>query len=100
QATTGAHNIYMGVFRVPPGARSRPHYHAQCERAVYVLDGRLRVSWGDDLEHEAEVAARDLVYVHPRESHINETLSETEAADYVVARISPREESVDVAWAG
>src|SRR5690242_18181031 len=44
QATTGAHNIYMGVFRVPPGARSRLHYHANCESAVYILVGRLRVS--------------------------------------------------------
>ena len=27
QATTGAHNLYMGIFRVPAGARGRPHYH-------------------------------------------------------------------------
>ena len=24
QATTGAHNIYMGIFRVPAGARKMP----------------------------------------------------------------------------
>jgi uncharacterized RmlC-like cupin family protein len=100
QATTGAHNIYMGVFRVPPGARSRPHYHANCESAVYVLCGRMRVSWGDDLEHEAELEPRDLVYVPPRETHIIENLSESEPADYVVARNSPHEDSVEVPWAG
>src|SRR5213078_3064986 len=88
QATTGAHNIYMGVFRVPPGARSRPHYHANCESAVYVLGGRMRVSWGDDLGNEAVLEPRDLVYVSPRETHIIENLSETEPADYVVARNS------------
>ena len=97
QATTGAHNIYMGVFRVPPGARSRPHYHANCESAVYILFGRLRVSWGDRLEHEVELEPRDLVYVPPRETHILENLSETEPAEYVVARDSPHEE---VPWAG
>src|SRR3712207_9493175 len=49
QATTGATNIYMGVFRVPPGARSRPHYHANCESAVYMLSGSLEVRWADHL---------------------------------------------------
>ena len=34
QATAGAHNIYMGRFRVPAGARSRPHYHEGCESAL------------------------------------------------------------------
>jgi uncharacterized RmlC-like cupin family protein len=37
QATTGAHNIYMAVFRVPPGAQSRPHYHENCESTAYML---------------------------------------------------------------
>ena len=36
----------------------------------------------------------------PRETHIIENLSETEAADYVVARNSPHEDSVEVPWAG
>src|SRR4051795_7996739 len=99
QATTGATNIYMGVFRVPAGARSRPHYHENCESAVYVLGGHLRVSWGDQLEHEVELEPRDLVYVPPRETHVLENLSESEPADYVVARNSPTEDSVEVPWA-
>ena len=55
QATTGATNIYMGVFRVPAGARSRPHYHEACESAVYMLSGRLSVKWGDRLEQVGEL---------------------------------------------
>jgi uncharacterized RmlC-like cupin family protein len=99
QATTGAHNIYMGVFRVPPGARSRPHYHENCESAVYMLSGRLKVKWGDHLEDEFEIGPGDLVYVPPRETHILENPSEDEAAEYVVARDSPHEDSVEVPWA-
>jgi uncharacterized RmlC-like cupin family protein len=50
QATTGATNVFMGRFRVPPGAQSRPHYHANCESALYMLSGsatssRLGWSW-------------------------------------------------------
>ena len=43
QATAGATNIYMARFRVPAGARSRPHYHANCESALYMLAGRSRL---------------------------------------------------------
>lgn len=99
QATAGAHNIYMGVFRVPPGAQSRPHYHERCESAVYMLGGHLRVRWGDHLEHELELERGDLVYVPPRETHVLENTSDSEAAEYVVARDSPTEDAVVVPWA-
>src|SRR5437660_1580066 len=99
QATAGASNIYMGVFRVPPGAQSRPHYHERCESAVYMLAGHLRVRWGEHLEHEVELGPHDLVYVPPRETHLLENLSGSEPAEYVVARDSPTEDAVVVPWA-
>ena len=43
QATAGATNIYMARFRVPAGARSRPHYHADCESALYMLSGSIEI---------------------------------------------------------
>jgi uncharacterized RmlC-like cupin family protein len=100
QATTGAHNIYMGLFRVPAGARSRPHYHANCESALYMLRGAIEIQWGDHLEDSIEVREGDMLYVPPRETHIVRNLSDTEPAEYVVARDSPTEDSVEVPWAG
>jgi uncharacterized RmlC-like cupin family protein len=99
QATAGASNIYMGVFRVPAAARSRPHYHANCESAVYMLSGTLDVRWGEHLEASVRITQGDLVYVPPRETHILENPSDTEPAEYVVARDSPTEDSVEVPWA-
>jgi uncharacterized RmlC-like cupin family protein len=99
QVTTGASNIYMGVFRVPPEAQSRPHYHADCESAVYMLSGHLNVRWGEGLEHALSLDPGDLVYVPPRETHLLENPSESEAAEYVVARDAPQEDSVEVPWA-
>jgi uncharacterized RmlC-like cupin family protein len=99
QATTGATNIYMGLFRVPAGARSRPHYHERCESAVYMLSGRLEVRWGDRLERVEEIGHGDMVYVPPRETHVLRNLSDSEPAEYVVARDSPTEDSVEVPWA-
>src|SRR5215212_6351110 len=45
--TVGARGLFMGVFRVPPGGRSRPHFHAGCESACYMLSGQMRISWGE-----------------------------------------------------
>ena len=100
QATTGAHNIYMGKFRVPAGARSRPHYHANCESALFMLRGAIEIRWGDHLEDSVEVREGDMLYVPPRETHIVRNLSDDEPAEYVVARDSPTEDSVEVPWAG
>lgn len=99
QATAGARNIYMGVFRVPPRSQSRPHYHERCESVVYMIGGHLRVRWGERLESEVSLEPGDLVYVPPRETHVLENLSDTEAAEYVVARDSPHEDAVVVPWA-
>jgi uncharacterized RmlC-like cupin family protein len=99
QATTGATKLYMGVFRVPAGASSRPHYHANCESAVYMLSGNLVVRWGDRLEHELTLEPGDMVFVPPRETHVLENPSDQVAAQYVVARDSPTEDAVVVPWA-
>jgi uncharacterized RmlC-like cupin family protein len=99
QATTGAQNIYMAVFRVPPATQSRPHYHEGCESAVYMLSGSLQVKWGDRLEQELTLEPGDLAYVPPRETHLLENLSDREPAEYVVARDSPHEDAVIVPWA-
>jgi uncharacterized RmlC-like cupin family protein len=100
QATSGSSNIYMGLFRVPPGSRGRPHYHANCETALYMLSGRIEIQWGDRLEDSLVVEPGDMLYVPPRETHIVVNLSDSEAAEYVVARDSPTEDSVEVPWAG
>lgn len=99
QSTAGATKLYMGVFRVPAGSSSRPHYHANCESAVYMLSGHLIVRWGDHLENELTLEPGDMVFVPPRETHILENPSEAEAAEYVVARDAPTEDAVVVPWA-
>ena len=61
--------------------------------------GAMRVKWGDHLERELMLEPRDLVYVPPRETHVLENASETDPAEYVVARDSPHEDAVVVPWA-
>ena len=90
----------MGVFRVPPGARSRPHYHEGCESACYMLSGRMLIKWGDRLQDEVVLEPGDLLYVPPHETHVLQNLSDDEPAEYVVARNRASEDSVEVPWVG
>jgi uncharacterized RmlC-like cupin family protein len=80
QATTGATNIYMGIFRVPAGSRGRPHYHDNCESALYMLSGAIEIRFGDQLQDSLRVEAGDMLYVPPRETHTVENVSQTEPA--------------------
>lgn len=96
--TVGAQGLFMGVFRVPPAGRSRPHFHEGCESACYMLSGQMRISWGDRLQDQVVLEPGDLLYVPPHETHVLENLSETEPAEYVVARNSANEDSVEVPW--
>ena len=93
QATTGAHNIYMGIFRVPAGARGRPHYHDNCESALYMLSGAIEIRFGDTLQESLTVEAGDMLYVPPRVTHTVQNTSDTDPAEYVVARDSPTVET-------
>ena len=99
QATTGATNIFMGRFRVPPGSQSRPHYHENCESALYMLSGSIEIRWGDHLQESLVVEPGDMLYVPPRETHVVSNRSDSSPAEYVVARDSPTEDSVEVPWA-
>ena len=97
-ATVDAQGIFMGVFRVPPGGRSRPHFHDACESACYMLSGRMLIRWGERLEDEVVLEPGDLLYVPPHETHVLENLSDEDAAEYVVARNRASEDSVEVPW--
>lgn len=96
--TVGATGIFMGVFRVPPGGRSRPHYHDACESCCYMLSGSMLIKWGERLEEQVVLEPGDLLYVPPHETHVLENLSEDESAEYVVARNRASEDSVEVPW--
>jgi uncharacterized RmlC-like cupin family protein len=96
--SVGAKALFMGVFRVPPGGRSRPHFHEGCESACYMLSGQMRISWGDRLQEQVVLEPHDLLYVPPHETHVLENLSDTEPAEYVVARNRATEDSVEVPW--
>lgn len=84
--TTGAQTIWSGYVKTPAGMRSGVHHHGDCESAIYIISGNVRFSWGDRLEHSAEVGPGDFLFVPPNEVHMEENLSDTEPVELLVSR--------------
>ncbi len=48
---------------VQPDAKTGPHHHRELETVLYVLKGRVRMRWGDQLELSKEARPDDFIYV-------------------------------------
>jgi uncharacterized RmlC-like cupin family protein len=82
--------MHLGV--VPPGGRAEPHRHDGHESAIYVLEGRAGMDYGESLEHRLEAGPGDFVFIGAGVPHRPFNLSESEPVRYVVARTDPHEE--------
>ena len=91
QALVGAEGIHLAVATIPPGCSSSPHYHVNCESAIYVLKGKGRFLTGKRLENSLAIGQGDFIYVPPNSVHqpINDSL--TEPMELIVARNAPVE---------
>jgi uncharacterized RmlC-like cupin family protein len=85
-ATCGATGVWMGDVTLAPGFQSQPHHHGDVESAIYVISGRLRLRWGDRLEHEAEGGAGEFIFVPANVVHQEINASIAEPVTQIVAR--------------
>lgn len=77
--------IWMGYVSTPVGSKSAAHHHGDCESAIYVLRGRCRFYYGENLRETVEVGAGDFIYVPPLAIHAEENIGD-EPLDFIVAR--------------
>ena len=77
-ASAGANKIWAGTVRIEPDAKTGPHHHGELESIIYVLSGRARMRWGDQLEYTAVAEAGDFIFVPPFVPHqeLNDSLDE------------------------
>ncbi len=85
-ATCGSSGVWMGRFTNEPGFRSGAHHHGDVESAIYVISGRLRMRWGERLEHAADAAAGDFIFVPARLVHQEINVSDSEGVVAILAR--------------
>ncbi|MEM7067457.1 MAG: cupin domain-containing protein [Pseudomonadota bacterium] len=89
--TVNSEAICMHLLEIPPGGRANAHKHDTHETAIYVLEGKAQMWWGDKLEHVMEINAGDLVYIPADVPHLPVNISES-WAKAIVARTDPNEQ--------
>ena len=68
-ARVGAQKISAGTVSIHPNAKTGAHHHGPLESVIYVVSGRARMRWGENLEFVAEAEPGDFIFVPPYVPH-------------------------------
>jgi uncharacterized RmlC-like cupin family protein len=82
----GSTQLSMNVATVPPGACAYAHIHVDFEVMLFIMQGRVRHEYGNNLEKSMENKAGDFIFIEPGVPHEVLNLSDTEPVIAVVAR--------------
>ena len=85
-ARTGASKLWAGTVVVEPAARTGAHHHGELETVLYIVRGRARFRWGDQLENVVEAGPGDFIYVPPYVPHQEMNARPDEPVEAVVVR--------------
>ena len=91
QLLVGSKNIHLAIATIPLGCASSPHYHVNCESAIYVVKGSGHFLTGEHLENSLPIGPGDFIYVPPDAVHQPVNDSPSEPMELVVARNAPVE---------
>ena len=83
---SGGHQTWIGTVKLQPAAQTAAHHHGRHEVAVYVVQGRSEIRWGERLEFRTEVGSGDFVYFAPYVPHQERNLSAEDQLEFVVVR--------------
>ncbi|MCB0033720.1 MAG: cupin domain-containing protein [Anaerolineales bacterium] len=65
----GAENLSINVATVPPGAIAYAHIHDGFEVMLFIVQGRVKHTFGEGLKHEVYNEAGDFIYIKPGVPH-------------------------------
>ncbi len=82
----GSRKLSMNVATVPPGAIAFAHIHVDFEVMLYILQGRVKHTYGEGLTQVVENGPGDFIFIEPGVPHEVFNLSDTEPVVAVVAR--------------
>jgi uncharacterized RmlC-like cupin family protein len=91
-ATAGTTHLSMNLVIIPPGSSAEPHFHKDYETAIFLLKGRVETRYGKGLTQSVINEAGDFLFIPPGVPHQPFNLSDTEAAQAIVARNDPNEQ--------
>ena len=85
-ARVGAQKIWAGTVSIHANAKTGAHHHGPLESVIYVLKGKARMRWGENLEYVAEAGPGDFIYVPPFVPHQEINASADETLECVLVR--------------
>jgi uncharacterized RmlC-like cupin family protein len=91
--TVGSTAIFTVLSRLPPGLRSSPHVHTNCESSIYVASGAGRVLTGRKLDRVLAIQPGDFLFVPPGAPHV--VVNEGEGDLVLVVSRNTAEERVE-----
>lgn len=65
----GAQNLSINVATVPPGAIAYAHIHDGFEVMLFIVQGRVKHTFGEGLKEEVYNEAGDFIYIKPGVPH-------------------------------
>lgn len=85
-ASANAQKIWAGTVDIHPNAKTGAHHHGKLESIIYVVKGRARMRWGEQLEYTATAGAGDFIFVPPYVPHQEINASTDEPLECVLVR--------------
>jgi uncharacterized RmlC-like cupin family protein len=85
-ASAGAQKLWAGTVVVEPNAKTGAHHHGELETVLYIVRGRARFRWGENLEFVDEAGPGDFIFVPPFVPHQEINASPDEPVEAVVVR--------------
>ena len=89
---TDSQGICMHMVIIPPGGCANTHLHQNHETAIYVIQGKAGMWYGENLSEHLEVEAGEFLYIPAGMPHQPYNPSQTEDAIAVLARTDPNEQ--------
>ena len=71
---------------VEPNAKTGAHHHGELETVLYIVKGRARFRWGNQLEFADEAGPGDFIFVPPYVPHQEINARSDEPVEAVVVR--------------
>jgi uncharacterized RmlC-like cupin family protein len=85
-ASANAKKIWAGTVAIQPNAKTGAHHHGELESIIYVVKGRARMRWGEQLEYTATAGPGDFIFVPPFVPHQEINASGDEPLECVLVR--------------
>ena len=83
---SAAQKLWAGTVTIRPDAKTGAHHHGHLESVIYVVKGKARMRWGEQLQFTAEAGPGDFIFVPPYVPHQEINASRDEALECVLVR--------------